>query len=115
MGMSSMNQLRRRWGVDSTRRVIVILVVFSLAGCSILFVKDPVYRQLGVPSDAGIAIKVLIAVCIYQVLLLFWGTALGEFRFFWDKEKKLIRWILKWFRPGTYVRTAREPRPDDLS
>lgn len=114
--MSSMEKLRRRWGVDSTRRVILILIVFSLAGCSILFVKDPVYRVLGVAQDASLGIKILVAICIYQVLLLFWGTALGEFRFFWEKEKKLIRWIFKWFRPRTYLRASRQsPSPGDPS
>jgi hypothetical protein len=88
-------KLKQRWRVNSTREVIIILVVFSLAGTSILLIKKPVYRFFHIPLDASLWIKIPMALLFYQVLLLFFGALLGQFRFFWEKEKKLFRWIFK--------------------
>lgn len=96
--------LKRRWGVDSNRRFIVIMLVFSCAGMSILWVKEPVYRLFGVSGDTTLWLKIPICIGIYQVLLLGWGTLMGEFRFFWEKEKKLGRSLVKFCNPATYSR-----------
>jgi len=51
-------------------------------------------------------VKVPVCILIYQVFLMAWGTVAGEFRFFWEKEKKLGRWILKLCSPSTYSKTG---------
>ena len=93
-------RLKQRWGVSSTWHVIAILVVFSLAGSSILYVKQPIYHALGIPADASLWIRIPLIVLFYQVLLLIWGTVFGQFRFFWEKEKKLGRFLLRWMLPN---------------
>ena len=99
------DRLKKRWGVSSTWHVIVILLVFSLAGSSILYVKDPLYRLLHVPPDASLWLKIPLMICVYQVLLLAWGTLFGQFRFFWEKEKKLGRLLFGWILPRRTVDT----------
>jgi len=93
-----LHKLKQRWGVSSNWRVIAIFLAFSLAGSSILLVKQPVYHVLRVPQDASLWLKIPLAILMYQVLLLVWGAMLGEFRFFWEKEKKLGRWLARPFR-----------------
>ncbi len=88
------------------KEVVIILVVFSLAGFSILYVKKPAYSALSMERDSPLWLKVLVALLIYQVLLLFYGTVLGQFRFFWEKEKRLGRLLIRPFR-----RKARRRRP----
>jgi hypothetical protein len=100
------DKLKSRWGVDSDRRFIVILIVFSLSGSSILWVKTPIYSLLGISQEASLWVKVPVCILIYQVFLMAWGTVAGEFRFFWEKEKKLGRWILKLCSPSTYSKTG---------
>jgi hypothetical protein len=39
----------------------------------------------------------MIIVPVYQVLLLGYGTILGQFRFFWAKEKKMAGWLARPF------------------
>lgn len=91
--------LKKRWGVSSTWQVAVIFVVFSLAGMSIIQVKDLALSALGIPLDLTLWLKIPLIILLYQVLLLFWGTILGQFRFFWEKEKKLFRILFGWALP----------------
>jgi hypothetical protein len=92
-------KLKSRWGVSTTWQVIVILIVFSLAGCSILYVKTPVLDFLHIPKQTTLWIKIPLIILVYQVLLLFWGGILGHFSFFWQKEKKLARLLFGWALP----------------
>lgn len=84
-------RLKQRWGVDSTRRVVVIFLAFSLTGMSILYVKGFVLHLLHIPADATLWIRIPVTIMMYQVLLLFFGALLGEGVFFWEKEKRLFR------------------------
>ena len=90
-------KLKKKWGINSTLDVVLILVVFSLAGSSILFVKRPVFHFFDL-NESHVAIKTVIYLLIvfpcYQIFLLIYGAILGQFNFFWDKEKKLGRWII---------------------
>lgn len=88
-----LRKLKKRWGVKHTWQVIVILLVFSLAGTSILFVKEPFFHLIHLPPDTSLWIKIPLTVLVYQVLLLAWGALLGHFRFFWEKEKRLFRFL----------------------
>ena len=90
-------RFKKKWGIDSTLDIILILVVFSLAGMSIVFVRKPVFNILSI-NDSHLAVKTVIYLVIvfpcYQAFLLIYGALLGQFKFFWDKEKKLGRWII---------------------
>lgn len=92
-----LDKLKSKWGINSTLDVILILVVFSLAGSSIVFVRKPVFNILDI-NESHFAIKTVIYLVIvfpcYQAFLLIYGALLGQFAFFWDKEKKLGRWII---------------------
>jgi len=95
-----MQKMKERWGVSSTKRFVIIMVVFSLAGSSIMFFREPVYHVLHVSTDSSLWIKIPVAIAIYQVMLLAWGAAFGEFRFFWEKEKKMGRRLISLFVPS---------------
>lgn len=93
-----LDYLQKRWGLKSLWQVIVILIVFSLTGFSILFVEKWILSFIGVPEDISIYLKILLFVLItlpvYQVLLLFYGFIFGQFRFFWEFEKRFFRRFL---------------------
>lgn len=91
-------KLKQRWGVQTTREVVIILLVFSLTGCSILFVKKPVFNLLGITEGTSLWIKIPVVIMVYQVLLVAVGFLLGQGRFFWEKEKKLFRLLARPFR-----------------
>ncbi len=95
------NRFKAKWGIDSTRRVVMILLAFSLAGGGMLYLKNPVFAGLGFTEQTRWWIKLPVALILYQVLLLGFGTLLGEFSFFWGKMRKLGRWLSRPFRRGT--------------
>jgi hypothetical protein len=94
--------LKRRWGV-STWGVIAILITFSLAGASILRIGRLIVHAI-LPDDAPgwqyWTVKILVIVPVYEVLLLFWGTLLGQGRFFRTKSRQTLRFLSRPFRRG---------------
>ena len=95
-------RLQERWGLDSIFQVVMVLVVFALTGMSVLVIKEPLFQILGIDNETGGAWKTfiyLLAVLpIYQILLLFYALLLGQFRFFWEYEKKSMKRMAKLFR-----------------
>ncbi|ANQ49658.1 hypothetical protein MY04_2286 [Flammeovirga sp. MY04] len=94
--MSFIDKLKTRWGVKSNWSVFVILLVFALTGTTFMYtVKPYVYPVFGIDSTSSIWIRIaaffFIGLPCYQVLLLIWGTLLGQFRFFWEFEKRMFR------------------------
>ena len=96
-----MEKLKKRWGVDSTWSVIAIFLTFSLAGMAITRCRPPIFHLLHFTQQTSLWIKVptyiILIVPLYQFFLILFGSALGEFRFFWEKEKKMGRWIARRF------------------
>ena len=96
------NYLKRlgdKWGQKSVIDVLVVLLVFSLTGFSVLFLKKPIESWLiGAKNENGIWFSVLYYIAIfpvYNVLLLCWGAVFGKFTFFWEFEKRFFKRIFK--------------------
>lgn len=93
MASKFVESMKQRWGVGPWG-VVAVLLAFSLAGMSVLKLSALI---LGIvlPADSPFWLKasayVLLIMPLYQVLLLAYGTLLGQFRFFWDKQKRLGR------------------------
>jgi hypothetical protein len=95
------DKMMARWGVGWWG-FIAILLSFSLAGMSIVRVKRPVLAAItpeGAPDWMQWVLYALIIVPLYQVCLLFWGTVLGQFKFFWRKIKTTWRFLFGWMLP----------------
>lgn len=92
--------LREKWGITSTWQFILINVVFACTGFSVLYTKALLYDLMGL-SEAGLAIKIplflVLVLPMYNLLLLFWGTVFGQFRFFWNYEKRFFSRIFNSF------------------
>ena len=93
--MNVFTRMRARWGVGPWE-AIAILIAFSLAGLTTVSVKNPVIGLILPPtSPAWVqwAVYLVVMPPIYQVLLLGYGTLLGQFNFFWAKLKAVARFI----------------------
>ncbi|MCA6078171.1 DUF6787 family protein [Fulvivirga sedimenti] len=89
------SRLEARWNV-STVRVFIILLVFACTGFSVLFLKQPILSYFGPPDERSIWLSVLYYILIfplYNLILLFYGAIFGQFRFFWDFEKRFFKRI----------------------
>jgi hypothetical protein len=95
-------KLQQKWGVDNAFQVVMILLTFTLTGISAVAVRKFLFSALGYTSETSGWLKTITYIAFvfptYQILILVYGTLLGQFNFFWEKEKKLGRAILKLFR-----------------
>jgi hypothetical protein len=99
--MSWLQKLKSRWKVDSIYQVIIILVVFACTGFTVLFIKRPLFNYWfgdgPMPLWASVVYYILI-LPVYNLLLLSYGFILGQFRFFWEFEKRFINRLLSSFK-----------------
>lgn len=97
--MNYFEHLKHKWNIRSNWDVFVICIVFSLAGMMILHERRPVFYLLGITPETPMWIKVCvyipIVIPLYQINLLVFGFLLGQFDFFWEKQKGLARFISK--------------------
>ena len=96
-------KLETKWKVQQRWELIRIFIIFAITGSSSVFVGRPIIKFLGVSiENLGPVlywiIFVLVSLIFYQILLVFWGFVLGQFSFFWNFEKKMLRRFgLGWF------------------
>lgn len=100
--LNFLEKLQNKWGVENLFQVFLILLTFTLTGSTVVFLKNILYNFLGFTSDTTWWVRtgtyLLFVFPTYQILILVYGTLLGQFNFFWEKEKKLGRAILKIFK-----------------
>jgi hypothetical protein len=98
-------RLKSKWGINSNRDLVLICLTFSLAGMSILRERPIVFHAIGIQDATPFWLKALVYIPLifplYQINLLIFGTLLGQFPFFWEKERHLVKLIL---RPFNLVR-----------
>jgi hypothetical protein len=98
---AAFGHFKEKWGV-SNWGVVAILLAFSLAGMSSLKVSRPIMHAL-VPADAPKwvfwSVRIPVIVPVYEVLLLAFGTVLGQHAFFWPKQKRILRFLARPFQP----------------
>lgn len=95
-------KLKIKWGLESIFQVIIVLLVFSVTGTTVVFLRKTLFGWLGFDVNTDFWIKtvayVLFMLPAYQILLLFYGSLFGQFEFFWNKEKKLFNSVKKIFK-----------------
>ena len=89
-----MERLSKRWGVQPAR-VLLILLVFACTGFTVMFLKRPLVAWAsGSGGEQPLLFSILYYVLIlpfYNVVLLIYGAVFGQFRFFWEFERRFFR------------------------
>ncbi len=90
-----MKKLKERWNVQTNWQLTVIFIVFAMTGSTAAKFAAPITEAFGITKAMSGWIywpfRILIIFPVYQVLLVFFGWLYGEFHFFWNFEKKMIR------------------------
>lgn len=90
-----MKKLKERWNIETNGQLIVIFLVFAITGSSAAKLAAPVTDFFEIKREMGWYIywpfRILIIFPIYQVLLVLFGWIFGQFEFFWNFEKRMIR------------------------
>lgn len=90
-----MEKLKKRWGIKSNFQILLICIVFAINGSFAAWVAIPVTSFFGLnPDDMNTTLywllRVLLIFPIYQLTLPIVGFVFGQFKFFWDFEKKFL-------------------------
>jgi len=95
------DKLKQRWHLQNSWQVIIILIVFACTGTTVLLVKRPLFNYCFPEGDKPLWANIMYYVMIlpvYNILLLAYGFVFGQFRFFWDFEKRFLSRIITKFR-----------------
>jgi hypothetical protein len=89
-------KLEKKWIVNQRWEMIRIFIVFAFTGTSSLYVGRPIIKLLGITKENLNPIVywilfIIIGLIFYQILLVFFGWLFGQFKFFWEFEKKMLR------------------------
>ncbi len=89
-------KLENKWVVLHRWEMIRIFIVFAVTGTSSMYVSRPVFKMLGITKESLNPIVywilfIIIGLIFYQILLVFFGWLFGQFQFFWEFEKKMLR------------------------
>ncbi|MFV0571048.1 MAG: DUF6787 family protein [Xanthomarina gelatinilytica] len=89
-------KLENKWDVNYKWELIRIFIVFAITGTSSLFVGKPIIKLLGITKEnlnivVYWVLYIIIGLIFYQILLLCIGWLFGQFKFFWEFEKKMLR------------------------
>ncbi len=91
-----MKKLKERWGVTNNKQIVIIFIVFAITGFSSLQLAKPFLSLIGIPDTFEPhwlyrVLRLLLIFPIYQILLVFLGFIFGQFSFFWEFEKKMLK------------------------
>ncbi|HLU81074.1 MAG TPA: DUF6787 family protein [Flavobacteriaceae bacterium] len=97
-----MEKLKKRWGLESNWQIIVVLFVFAITGSSSAYLGKPLLEFFELDRETfskgfffgGLgyySLRLIVIFPIYQVLLVGYGWLFGQFRFFWNFEKKMLK------------------------
>ena len=92
---SFLEKLKEKWGLKSLFQVIMILLIFSLTGMTVVLIRPIIFSWFNYDGQTSLWIKtftyIVLIFPMYQILILIFGALLGQFSFFWEKEKKLFK------------------------
>jgi hypothetical protein len=91
-------KLEHKWIVNYKWEMIRIFIVFAFTGTSSVFIGRPIIKLLGITKEnlnpmVYWILYIIIGLVFYQILLLCFGWLFGQFKFFWEFEKKMLKRI----------------------
>jgi len=89
-------KLENKWIVKHKWEMIRIFIVFAITGTSSVFVGRPIIKVLGITKEnlnvfVYWFLYIIIGLIFYQILLVTIGWLFGQFKFFWEFEKKMLK------------------------
>ena len=90
-----MRKLKQKWNIKSNFQLFVIFFVFAITGTLALWVAKPLLSLLNIEQELLPAwffwpLRIFVIFPIYQILIVFIGALFGQFKFFWEFEKKIL-------------------------
>ena len=89
-------RLEKKWTLDAKWEMIRVFIVFAITGSSSMLVGRPIIEMIGITKENLNPILywvlfIIIGLIFYQILLVTFGWLFGQYKFFWNFEKKMLR------------------------
>ncbi|WP_179345099.1 DUF6787 family protein [Winogradskyella ursingii] len=89
-------KLENKWILDYRWEMIRVFIVFAITGSSSMYIGRPIMQLMGITKEnlnplLYWILFIIIGLIFYQVLLVTYGWLFGQFKFFWEFEKKMLR------------------------
>ncbi len=89
-------KLKKKWTLTYRWEMIRVFIVFAITGSSSVFIGRPFIKFIGITKDnlnpvIYWILYIIIGLIFYQILLVCIGWFFGQFQFFWNFEKKMLR------------------------
>jgi len=88
-------RLKEKWGIESNVQILIICIVFSLTGFTIIYAKDIIWHIFGYTAETSGWLKfftwLIVIFPLYYVFLVIYGTLFGQRKFFWGRVVKMLR------------------------
>ncbi len=94
--IAKLDKLKARWGIEHNWQIIIILIVFAVTGSTASYIGKPILSFLNITIEnfgnfSYWVVRILLLFIMYQFLLVFFGWLFGQYKFFWNFEKKMLR------------------------
>ncbi|WP_417370615.1 DUF6787 family protein [Gelidibacter japonicus] len=88
-------KLEKKWILKYRWEMIRVFIVFSITGSSSVFIGKPIMALIGITKDnlnttVYWILYIIVGLIFYQIMLIFFGWLFGQFKFFWEFEKKMF-------------------------
>ena len=88
--------LKDKWNLKSNFQLVIILIVFAITGSGSLYISKPLMEFLSISSEnmdiyLYWIFRFIIVTVVYQFVLLLVAFVFGQFNWFWNFEKKILK------------------------
>ena len=85
-----------KFHAKSFKHLIIIFLVFALSGSASLLISSSILTALNLKELINfyplyLLVRIIFLIPIYQLVLIIIATLFGEFRYFWNFEKKFFK------------------------
>jgi hypothetical protein len=85
-----------KFHAESFKHLIIIFLVFALSGSASLLMSSSILTAINLKELINfyplyLLVRIILLIPIYQLVLIIIATLFGEFRYFWNFEKKFFK------------------------
>ena len=89
-----MQKIRSLFKVESNIQLLIVNIVFAVTGTASVYFAGIIIDFFGLDtlnSFSHWTLRILLLIPVYQALLIIVGTLFGQFTYFWQMEKKMLK------------------------
>ena len=87
---------KEKWKLKSDFQLVIIFIVFAITGSGSLYISKPLMEFLSISRESIDVylywiLRFFIVTVVYQFILLLVAFVFGQFNWFWNFEKKILK------------------------